>query len=120
MKFIKFIILLLTLTCCNEEKRVFISIPNNYEGKIVIKEDKDASYYEPAFENFNVYEYKTNKFGVLKVKNISIFKNWNNVSFGFFNVTPVYKVNKKAKTGDFIISEPVYFTNKIEAIVVKK
>ena len=111
----------MTLTCCNEEKRVFIAIPNNYEGKIVIKEDKEyASYYRPAFENFNVYEYKTNKFGVLKVKNISIFKDWNKVSFGFINVTPVYKVNRKAKIGDFIISEPVYFTNKIEAIVVKK
>jgi len=121
MKFIKFTILFLTLTCCSKEKEIFISIPNNYEGKIVLIEDTEyVSYSEKALENFNVYEYETNKFGVLKVKDISIFKDWKKVSFGFYNVTPVYKENIKAKTGDFIISEPVYFYNKIEAVVVKK
>ncbi|MFB9054634.1 hypothetical protein ACFFVB_16215 [Formosa undariae] len=121
MKFIKFAMLLLTLTCCKVEKRIIISIPNNYEGNIVIEEDAEyVSYSEKTFENFNVYEYKTNKFGTLKVKNISIFKDWNKVSFGFINVTPVYKVNEKTKIGDFIISEPIYFDNRIEAIVIKK
>jgi hypothetical protein len=108
---------------------IFIGVPSNYQGQINITEDRGDYSLPDIREPKNLdrkkyridYQYEANEAGLLKVRNIDTFEDWDRVSFGFTHIEPIIRKARcsEAWEGAYAVSDPQFQKNKITVEISK-